>query len=202
MPKIIDKEVKKLEILHAAMKVFAHKGILNTKMIDIANEARVGKGTIYEYFRSKDEIFITAYQYVFTEANNNLTEALQTTSDPVKKLELVLNITFDSFMGHSGEFAAIMMDFWAEGVRRKDSKVLDAFNLKGVYTEYRALVSSILQEGIKKGIFRDMDVNLVSSAFLGTLDGLALQWIIDPGAVNLQKVPAVILDGFLNGIKY
>ena len=201
MPKIIDKEVKKLEILHAAMKVFANKGILNTKMIDISSEAGVGKGTIYEYFRSKDEIFFTAFTYVFKETEQQLSDALSTTSDPVRKLELVLEITFDSFMGHSGEFAAIMMDFWAEGVRNKDSNILNAIDLKGIYAEYRKLISSILQEGIDNRIFRQMDIDLIASAFLAILDGLALQWIMDRKAVNLKQVTAVVLECIINGIK-
>ncbi len=201
MPKIIDKEIKKIEILHAAMKVFALKGILNTKMIDIAEEAQVGKGTIYEYFRSKDEIFLTAFHYIFSETEQQLSDVLSTTSDPVRKLELVLEITFDSFMGHSGEFAAILMDFWAEGVRNKDSNILNAIDLKRIYAEYRRLISSILQEGIDKGIFRKMDIDLVASAFLGILDGLALQWIMDSKAVSLEKVTSVVLGCIINGIK-
>ena len=201
MPRIINKAAKKSDILHAAMRVFARKGVVNTKMIDVAEEARVGKGTIYEYFRSKEEIFITAFEYVFDNAEMRVREALARTSDPVKKLEYMLEITFASIMGETGEFAAIMMDFWAEGVRTKDTEIIEEMNLKGKYANYRELIATILKDGIKKGIFRKMDVNLMSSAFLGALDGLALQWILDPGAIDMKKVTKVTLDGFLNGIK-
>lgn len=201
MPKIVDKEEKKLVILHAAMLVFARNGIVNTKMIDIANEAGVGKGTIYEYFRSKEDIFMTAFQYVFNTAKQNINHALEATSDPVKKLESLLEITFNSFMGDGGDFAAILMDFWAEGVRNKDSKVLEIVDLKKVYSEYRILISAILNEGIEKGIFRELDVDLISSAFLGTLDGLALQWILDRDAIDINKATSVMLESFLYGIK-
>jgi AcrR family transcriptional regulator len=201
MPKIVDKEAKKLEILHAAMFVFARKGIVNTKMIDIAREAGVGKGTIYEYFPSKEGIFISAYHFMFEMTENEIKMAMASTDDPLKKLELILDITFNSFMGHGGEFAAILMDFWAEGVRKNDSKVLEIIDLKGAYEQLRQLVSSILKEGIKQKIFRKMDVNLVSAVLLGALDGVALQWIMDRKAINLEKVTSVIIDSFLNGIK-
>ena len=55
-PKIVDKEVKKKEILESAIKVFARNGIANTKVIDIAIEADTSKGNIYTYFESKEEI--------------------------------------------------------------------------------------------------------------------------------------------------
>ena len=63
-PKIIDKEAKKAEILQAAMQVFSRKGVAKTRMADIAVAAGIGKGTIYEYFRSKEEIFAAAFQQV------------------------------------------------------------------------------------------------------------------------------------------
>ena len=56
MPKIVDKEAKKLDIVHAALKEFARRGVANTKMADIATAAGIGKGTIYEYFKDKNEM--------------------------------------------------------------------------------------------------------------------------------------------------
>ena len=56
-PKIVDKEAKKTQIIIAATQVFSKLGVAKTKMIDIAQAAGIGKGTIYEYFRSKEEIF-------------------------------------------------------------------------------------------------------------------------------------------------
>ena len=64
-PKYVDKEEKKRDLLKAAMRVFAQRGVVNTKMADIALAAGIGKGTIYEYFRSKEDIFAEAYHLVF-----------------------------------------------------------------------------------------------------------------------------------------
>lgn len=201
MPKIVDKEAKKLEILHAAMRVFARKGIVKTKMIDIAREAVVGKGTIYEYFRSKDEIFTSAYQFLFKMTEHGVYSALQSTDDPEKKLQLLIETFFNSFLHDGEEFAEIMMDFWAEGVRNKDADVMEIIDLKSIYTEYRKVISAILNEGISRGVFRQMDVHSMSSAFIGAFDGLMLQWIVDRGVIDIKRVSAVMLDGFFNGIK-
>ena len=68
MPKIVDKAAKKNEILLAAMRLFAEKGVVNSKMADIAIAAGIGKGTIYEYFRSKEEIFGEAFSTIHRQA--------------------------------------------------------------------------------------------------------------------------------------
>ncbi len=201
MPKIVDKEAKKMEILHAAMQVFAHKGVVKTKIIDIATTAGVGKGTIYEYFRSKEEIFTSAYNYFFQTMESMLQEALSKEDNPLKQLELILTISLDAFMHIGEEFADIMMEFWAEGIRNKNQDILDAINLKGVYSNYRKMIQNILKKGIEKGVFKPMDTKSTASILIGVLDGVMLQWIMDRKAINLRKVSVVLLDGFIEGIR-
>jgi AcrR family transcriptional regulator len=201
MPKIVDKETKKMEILHAAMQVFAQKGVVNTKMIDIATTAGIGKGTIYEYFRSKEDIFASAYIYFFSMAKSMVREGLSKEDDPPSQLSLVLNISLDAFMHLGEEYADIMMDFWAEGIRTKNQDLLDAINLKGIYADYRKMIQQILKQGIKKDVFKPMDTHSTAAVLIGAFDGILLQWIMDRKAINLKKVPKVLLNGFLEGIR-
>lgn len=200
MPKIVDKELKKMEILHAAMNVFARKGVVKTKMIDIANEAGIGKGTIYEYYRSKEKIFISAFTYFFENLESMLGKALENEDDPFRQLQIIVNTSFEALL-HGGEgFADIMMDFWAEGVRNKDQEILIAINLKDIYSEYRKTIQLILKRGIRQGVFRKMDTKAAASVFLGSFDGIMLQWIIDRKEIDLNKVTKEILNTFINGI--
>lgn len=201
MPKIVDKEAKKMEILNAAMQVFAHKGVVKTKIIDIATTAGVGKGTIYEYFRSKEEIFTSAYTYFSKTMESMVQEALSKEDDPLKQLELILTISLDAFVHIGEEFADIMMEFWAEGIRNKNQDILDVINLKGVYSNYRKMIQKILKKGIEKGVFKPMDTKSTASVLIGALDGVMLQWIMDRKAINLRKVSVVLLDSFIEGIR-
>ena len=82
MPRIIDKKEKKAKILEASIRVFAKKGLSNTKMADIAEAADVGKGTIYEYFRSKDEILEASFQYFVEGVEKILSGKLAGIADP------------------------------------------------------------------------------------------------------------------------
>jgi len=183
------------------MQVFAREGIVKARMIDVARAAGVGKGTVYEYFRSKEEMFAAAYQYLFTAMETAVNHALDSTDDPVQKLHLLMQTSYNVFLHGGGEFAEIMMDFWAEGVRTKDTNILEIINLREIYAEYRKTIGAILADGIKKGVFKPLDVPKVSSALIGFFDGLLLQWIMDPKQIDIQKISDITLEFILNGIK-
>ena len=201
MPKVVDKEAKKLEILNAAIKVFAKNGVVKTKMAEIAQAAGIGKGTIYEYYRSKEEIFHEAFIQILASMQKAISQALEKTVDPIEKIKLLIDTCLVKFVDESEDFVEIMMDFWAEGVRNKNADVLKIFDLNQMYTQFRNLVSEILEDGIRKGVFRQMNTKLTASVLLGAFDGLFLQWIIDRSIFNLREVADELLDSFLNGIK-
>ena len=201
MPKIVDKKEKKLEILHAAAKVFAEKGVVKTKMVDIATEAGIGKGTIYEYYRSKEEIFGDTFRLIFDDMENRLATAIGKSDDPIKKINNLIRVTVIEFLEHSGDLSRIMMDFWAEGVRSKNNELLNIVNLELVYSEYKLLIADILHDGIKKGVFREIDVQSLAAILVGAMDGAMLQWIINKDTIDLKKVSEVLIDTLLNGIK-
>ena len=201
MPKIIDKDAKKLDILHAAAKVFAQKGVVNTKMVDIAAEAGIGKGTIYEYYRSKEEIFGDSFRLIFDHMESQLADAIGKTDDPVSKLRKLIQVTLKEFLEHSGDLAGIMLDFWAEGVRTKNDDIMNVINLEQIYSEYRIMIADILHDGINKSVFREVDANSLAAIIIGSLDGIMLQWIINKNLVDLDKICEVIIETLLIGIK-
>lgn len=200
-PKKIDKAAKKQEILEAAMKLFARNGVTNTKMAHIAEVAGVGKGTIYEYFRSKEDIFASAYHHMFAETEELIEKVLQSNIGPEERLKAVLGDTIEALLGDGGEFAGIMMEFWSEGIRSKDDRILKIINLDEIYRQYRQIISEILEEGISQGIFRRVDTHLTASALIGAMDGLFLQWILEPGIFEPREATDVLIDCYLNGIK-
>jgi AcrR family transcriptional regulator len=200
-PKKIDKAAKKQEILEAAMKLFARNGVTNTKMAHIAEAAGVGKGTIYEYFRSKEDIFASAYHHMFAETEELIEKVLQSNIGPEERLKAVLGDTIEALLGDGGEFAGIMMEFWSEGIRSKDDRILKIINLDEIYRQYRQIISEILEEGISQGIFRRVDTHLTASALIGAMDGLFLQWILEPGIFEPREATDVLIDCYLNGIK-
>jgi AcrR family transcriptional regulator len=200
-PKIVDKSTKKIEILRAAMRLFAENGVVNTKMSHIAEAAGIGKGTIYEYFRSKEDIFAEAYELVFKGVAEKTAQVLASGMEPPRKLEMLVRASVEGFLGDGGEFAGIMMAFWSEGVRKNDERIIKIINLREIYAEYRSMISAILKEGVEKGQFRPMDTFVTASLLIGSMDGILLQCIMDPKIFPPEKAVDVLLDSFMNGIK-
>lgn len=199
-PKKIDKLKKKQEILVAAIKIFSKKGIKNAKIADIAHEAGIGKGTIYEYFRSRDEIFKETFNYILIEMHKEFLKELNIAKPPAEKLKAMNKIIFSSLVKFTAETASIFIDFWAEGIRNQDFSGKGIINLKELYNEFRQEIMKVLEDGIKTGQFRKINTLETASAFLASIDGLLLQWILDPKVFCLESVSETNMDIFLKGI--
>ena len=204
-----DKTAKKMEILKAAVTVFAKKGVSNTKMDDIAVMAGVGKGTIYEYFRSKDEIFHEAHQQFHKGVDRIINKIVQSDNSPDMKLKMLVDTSLQLFFKKSNkisiissqELTGILMEFWAKGIREGDKKLLDPLHLKKSYRKYRKLLAGVIQDGIEKGIFRKTNIHLSASLILAILDGLPLQKIIDKSAFKYEEMSNFVLDNILSLVK-
>ena len=196
-PKIIDRENKRMKILLAAMKVFARQGVSNTKMAEIAMEAGIGKGTIYEYYRNKDEIFYESFRHFMEQTDSIVADRLNNIEDPVKKLEAWIDGWLEAIVS-SIDFVAIMMDYWAEGIRFRSEASL--INLEEMYDTYRQTIRQMLDEGIAKGKFRQVDTTLAASILIGTLDGLALQFIMNRNLFESGKITGILKDTFIQGL--
>ena len=92
----------------------------------------------------------------------------------------------------------IMMDYWAEGIRNKDEKILNSINLRKIYTEFRTMIKIILDNGMNQGVFRKVDSHHVASVLIGALDGVMLQWIMDHKSIDLEKVTESVINLFIN----
>ena len=198
-PKIIDKTEKRQIIIEAALRVFAKTGFARTKMAHIAEAAGIGKGTIYEYFKSKEDLVRAVFHVFVIQSENEINKRVDQYDDPVQKLnayfeawESILN---EDFM----EYADLMLDIWSESVRFHEGK--DVFNLKAMYARLRVQLSDILKKGMKSGRFKQVDPSLVSSVILATFDGLFLQWLLDKKAFDplaaVNEMKKIFIDGIL-----
>jgi AcrR family transcriptional regulator len=199
-PKIVDKEAKKNQIIQAAIQVFARHGVAKTKMVNIAEAAGIGKGTIYEYFRSKEEIFATAFNTMFAEMEIRLEQIVHSSLSPHEKLSQLIKASIDFYGDEASEFAAIMMDFWAEGIRTKNDEILHAISLKQIYRKFRHLISNIVKEGIREGTFRKTDPTSFAAITIAALDGIFLQIIMEPDIINNTEIIKTLENTLIAGL--
>ncbi len=185
MPKIIDKKEKKYKILHAAIKEFADKGFREAKISGIAKNAGIGKGTIYEYFKSKDELIFNSFYLFMDEINTTIAKKIYNIFDPLEKLKAFFNAWIDFLDSPFMDFMEVILDFWAEGIKNKQKDI--RIDLKTMYQEYRLMIQNLLDDCIVEKEFRKIDTHLTSSIIIGALDGLMLQWIVDKDVFDLKK---------------
>ncbi len=200
MPKIVDKEQKKMEILLSATRVFARMGFANTKMIDIAEEAKIGKGTIYEYFKNKDEIFEYAFHHFMETMENQLGTDIAKITDPVEKLKTLAYSWGKILSEHEEDIVQIMLDFWAEAIRQKDENRLKLIDFDQIYTEYRGLIMTILDQGIRQGKFKPVNTFYIASLIVGMIDGVMLQYILDKDNFKPLEALRCFAEEFIQGI--
>ncbi len=200
MPKIINKEAKKQDIIEAAMKVFAQKGFANTKMADVAQAANIGKGTIYEYFKNKSEIFENGFRYFMDAMETTIAKKIFKITDPVEKFKAIFTSMTDFFEGETAEFMEIILDFWAEAIRQKDEHTLVMLDLEKVYVDFRKMIGAVLEDGIRIGKFKPMNTFMVASLLIGMTDGLMLQWIMNRDLIDVKEAIRCLLDEIITGI--
>lgn len=94
MPKIVDKAAKRREILEAAIAVFVEKGYHGAKMADIAVAASMGKGTLYEYFPTKESLPKEIFNLFFAELASQLTQLQQSQQDPIEVIVAGIQLSF------------------------------------------------------------------------------------------------------------
>ncbi|MFC2113050.1 TetR/AcrR family transcriptional regulator [Bacteroidota bacterium] len=181
--RIVDKELKKQDILFAALKVFGRQGVANAKMIDIALEAGIGKGTIYEYFRSKDEIISASFQAFLAKMETAKIDLKNTEMDSLQQLFYVID-GWTEILKRDPLEARVLIDMWAESTRIGNGKGMNI--MLEVIREYRNYLMKILEQGVEKGEFRSMDISSMATLIAATLDGLFLYWILGKGIVNLE----------------
>ncbi len=197
MPKIVDKKEKRSQILETAIRVFAQKGVNNTKIADIAQAAGIGKGTVYEYYQSKEEIITASFRHFMESMSGVIGRRLLHVRDPLDKLLAYFaswgEIVDSQFMG----YIEVVLDFWAEGIRRE--KTAMTINLAEMYAEYRATVERLLDECISNGRIRPVDTTITASILLGTMDGLLVQWVADRDVFDIKQaielLPRILIEG-------
>jgi TetR/AcrR family fatty acid metabolism transcriptional regulator len=199
MPKIVDKKEKKAKILEASIKVLAEKGWTKTKISDIAEAADIGKGTVYEYFRSKDEVFAASFQYFMAQVEKIVAARISSIDAPLERLFAYFYSWADIFESDYMDYLEIVLDFWAEGIRNKEG--YSSVNLMDFYLKNRTVIEMLLDECIAQDKIKPVDTKIVASIIIGSLDGLMIQWIMDRNVFNLKEAVSSTARLIIDGLK-
>ena len=157
-----EQESRRHEIFHKVVNVFLKKGFQETSMREIAEAAGLGKSTLYDYFKTKDEILV----YFFEDSFNDLTEAAQTlamqniTAD--KRLRQVTEMYFENMQANKNLFLKLAME--SQRLKMESQKQIQANR-----HAFQDLIRALIDEGIREGVFRKVNSLLAARLLLGAI---------------------------------
>lgn len=175
------KAERRLAILSAAGEVFARDGYERARVDAIARRARVGKGTIYEHFGSKENLFCSYLSHLVHENVDDVTELARAEEDPRKALGCLFRGLVRS-LERMLPVIGLYIEAWNLASTRPDLRdhVIDTF--RELYTPFADQISDLVRRGRRRGQFANHRPADVASLLLATVDGLAYQalFILDP----------------------
>src|SRR5215471_8516292 len=181
-------------ILRAATRVFARNGYFNSKVADIARAADVADGTVYLYFKSKEEILRSIFDQNMADAIAAGRKLIEQLSDPCEKLRRIARLHLER-LGADRDLAIV---FQVE--LRGSTKFMEEFSAAG-FAEYLDLLRRIIEEGQQSAVFRqDLNAKVVAKILFGALDEMATNWIISRRSYKLEPMADVVMDVFLSGV--
>jgi len=186
------------EILSAAEKVFAAKGFFPTTMSEIAHEAEFGTGTLYKYFRSKEDLYFTIIDEKTEEINRLVKNELSQKTPTMERIKNVLQLQFE-FIEKNRNFFRIYISERS----RFEWTVKEELG-KGIHDKmvaYIKTLSQVIKQGIKEGEFKPIDPMDLAHALVGIVNSFVFEWLISPQPYSLSSKMDTILEVFLRGVK-
>lgn len=159
-------------IKKSASVLFKKKGFKATKMEDIATRAEISKATIYQYFKSKNDLFYEMMQERLTSLNKELVDIYRNQRDPEKMLRLFLDRTY-VFSIESDDIYHLVTRLKAKDIKKNFSPD-KAAHLREIMASNLKQMELAIQAGIEKGIFREIDVTVGAVVFWNMFMGIIL----------------------------
>jgi AcrR family transcriptional regulator len=165
---------RRLILLKAAFREVAEKGFSNVTLEDIAARAAVSKGVTLYYFSSKEDLFRELFGWLIDSIHERMREAVASVEDPVEKVRALVALIFPSPSKNRAFFRAYI-DFCGLAARREAFRLID----ERFYAGCREVDGSIVEEGMRRGVFLARDPGEAASTLRAIFDGLMLQWLAE-----------------------
>ncbi len=187
---------KRDRITEAAISVFAQKGYGSARVADVAKKAGVADGTIYLYFRNKEDLLLSIFEEKMGKVIDELSDALEGVDCPKDRVRVYAEQHFRQLQ-ENPELAQV---FQVE--LRQSHRFLREYRPEKLW-EYLDVFASAVEDGKTRGIFgADVNPFIAKWAFFGALDELSIQWVLarKRDRFDLEHAATQVVEMFLRGI--
>jgi TetR/AcrR family fatty acid metabolism transcriptional regulator len=191
------KDLKRSEILGAAETVFASKGFARSTMEEIARKAEFATGTIYLYFRNKEQLYITLLESKARGYLDYVGGRLDKAKRREERLMILVRASLDYVSLHSGFFKI----FFAER-DRLEWRVKDAVRERIVRTHQAIieLFGDVIADAMRARLIKRCSPRKVATALMGLMNAVVREWLLSESNVRVAGLERFVLDVFLHGV--
>lgn len=182
------------QIIEAAVMVIAENGYHASQVSKIANKAGVADGTIYLYFRNKEDILVSVFEEKMGQFIERIVEGINEKQKANEKLFTLVEMHLRQLSEdhHLAIVTQLELRQSSSALRQQINKVLKP---------YLAVIDEIVKEGMEENIFRDdLNIRLVRQMIFGTIDEIVTNWIMKDGKYDLVKQAPTIHTLLSNGL--
>ena len=171
-PQKVNKLEKRVRIIDAAVEVFAERGFHAARIADIARRANVADGTIYLYFRNKEDLLLCVFEEKMEEHLAALQAALDGITGPLERIRAFAHFHFGQMRAQPSLAQVLQVEL------RQSHKCLREYRPEKLW-QYLDVLGEMISEGQAAGLIRtDLDPFLAKWAVFGALDEISMQWVL------------------------
>jgi len=189
-------EIRRNQILDAATTVFVRQGFQHARMDDIVEESGLSKGTLYWYFKSKEDIINAILRRLFTGELANLESLLEAEGTVSERLVLLTSDRVNG-MKRMSSLVPIIFEFYAVAVHQQWVKQF----IGEYFQQFRKLLEDLIQQGIDRGEFRPVNATEAAISLASMYEGLTIHWLMDPQTVQWDILSESSIPLLLDGLK-
>ncbi|MDP1990313.1 MAG: TetR/AcrR family transcriptional regulator [Syntrophales bacterium] len=190
--------LRRAEILEQAEKIFAAKGFHNTAVAEIAGASGFAVGTLYQFFPSKEQLYISMLTEKLNMMYSAIRESVVKEADIVKKIEVLVSSQFN-FVENNADFCSIFTR--GDHLSLSEGSVELRKRLRIDYDIHVSFTEEVIREGIRAGLLKKMDPRMMASALTGIANSYASKWLTTMEGTPLTSYVPFVMDIFLEGVR-
>lgn len=179
-------------IFKSGVKIFSNKGYTAATMDDIATDAGVAKGTLYYYFKSKEEIFNFIISKGMQLIESQLHDAISTQSNPISRLTRAWEFQVNLICDNKDFFKVLLSQMWGKELRHLE--------IRETVKKYVSEIESYISDAMKAGVIKKADPSLIAYAFLGTLCSTIIYQLLNDDKKNINELTEIFKKSPLNAL--
>ena len=189
-------EARRKQIIDAALQTIAEQGYTQTSFAEIAKSLGITKGLIAYHFNGKHDLITSAIHTILTRQGAYIRGRVEEEIKGSAKLRAYIESSFEYISQNRSQFVALV-DLWGSFTSPEEKK---AFS-DSAYDPCRAHLKKIFRIGAEQKEFTKFDEQSMASVVQGAIDGIMLQWVFDPKAVDLQESSRELSEMFVKRVK-